>query len=132
MWLFPAMVAYPEKQRKCQEELDAVVGRSRLPTFEDRDHLPYVTATVRELLRWRPTAPLGVFLYASVATTAHLRHGFRCSARYKTGRKILLPIEKRLNSFARMTGMKAILSLKAHTVLPISGTPPSIHSKVLG
>ena len=93
-WFFPAMVAYPEKQRKCQEELDAVVGRSRLPTFEDREHLPYLTATVREILRWRPAAPLGVFFYASVVNTAHLRHAFRCSARYQTGRKITAPYWK--------------------------------------
>jgi len=54
-----AMIAYPEKQKKCQEELDRVIGTSRMPTFEDQDHLPYVNATVRELLRWRPAFPLG-------------------------------------------------------------------------
>jgi hypothetical protein len=61
LWFFLAMVAYPDKQRKCQEELDTVVGRSRMPTFEDRDKLPYMKATVRELLRWRPIAPVGGF-----------------------------------------------------------------------
>jgi cytochrome P450 len=54
-----AMIAYPEKQKKCQEELDAVVGRSRLPTFKDSNNLPYLQATIRELLRWRPIAPIG-------------------------------------------------------------------------
>lgn len=54
-----AMIAYPEKQNKCQEELDRVIGSSRMPTFEDQDHLPYVNATVRELLRWRPAFPVG-------------------------------------------------------------------------
>jgi cytochrome P450 len=53
------MIAYPAKQRKCQEELDNIVGRSRMPTFEDRDNLPYLKATVRELLRWRAISPLG-------------------------------------------------------------------------
>jgi len=54
-----AMIAYPEKQKKCQEELDRVIGPARMPTFEDRNNLPYVSATVRELLRWRPVIPLG-------------------------------------------------------------------------
>jgi hypothetical protein len=60
-WLMLAMIAFPEKQKKCQDELDAVVGRSRLPTFKDRENLPYLQATIRELLRWRPVAPLGKF-----------------------------------------------------------------------
>ncbi|KAJ7697080.1 cytochrome P450 [Mycena metata] len=53
-WFFLAMVLYPEVQSKIQEELDTVVGRSRLPTFADRDHLPYLQATVREVGRWHP------------------------------------------------------------------------------
>jgi len=59
-WFMLAMIAYPEQQRKIQEELDAVVGRSRLPTFEDRDKLQYLQAAVRELLRWRPFVPFAV------------------------------------------------------------------------
>ena len=58
-WFVLAMISFPDKQRKCQEELDAVVGRSRMPTFADRDHLPYLRATVREALRWRPATPVG-------------------------------------------------------------------------
>ena len=54
-----AMIAYLEKQRKCQEELDAVIGRSRMPTFADSDSLPYLCATLREALRWRTVSPLG-------------------------------------------------------------------------
>ena len=54
-----AMTAYPEVQRKCQEELDAVVGNDRLPTFSDRDELPYLSTTLKEVIRWGPTTPLG-------------------------------------------------------------------------
>lgn len=54
-----AMIAHPEQQKKCQDELDNVVGRFRMPTLKDQDSLPYLRATVRELLRWRPIAPLG-------------------------------------------------------------------------
>ncbi|KAH9162719.1 cytochrome P450 [Lactarius sanguifluus] len=54
-----AMTAYPEVQRKCQAELDAVVGNDRLPTFADRDQLPYIATMLKEVIRWGPTTPLG-------------------------------------------------------------------------
>lgn len=53
------MTLYPEVMRRAQAELDAVVGRGRLPTFADRPNLPYVDAIVKEALRWRPTSSLG-------------------------------------------------------------------------
>jgi len=59
-WGLLGLLAFPDKQKKCQDELDAVVGRSRMPTFEDMDNLPYMKATVREALRWRPLSPFGV------------------------------------------------------------------------
>jgi cytochrome P450 len=55
-----AMIAYPETQVRAQAELDAVVGRDRLPTFADYPHLPYVRAMVKEILRWKTVAPLGL------------------------------------------------------------------------
>ena len=54
-----AMVLYPDVQKRAQAEIDSVVGKYRLPTFEDRDSLPYVNATMREVLRWGIVAPLG-------------------------------------------------------------------------
>jgi cytochrome P450 len=54
-----AMAWYPDKMRKAQHEIDVVVGRGRLPTFDDAPNLPYVRAVVVEVLRWRPVAPLG-------------------------------------------------------------------------
>lgn len=60
-----AMQLYPDVQRKIQAELDAVVGRSRMPTFSDRDRLPYLRATVREVLRWHPVDPVGAFSFNS-------------------------------------------------------------------
>jgi cytochrome P450 len=54
------MIAFPEVQRRAQAELDAVVGRDRLPTFDDAHRLPYVRAIIEEVLRWRPNVPLGV------------------------------------------------------------------------
>ncbi|KAF9023889.1 cytochrome P450 [Hymenopellis radicata] len=46
--------------RKAQMELDAVVGRTRLPNFEDRSNLPFINAIILEALRWRPVLPLAV------------------------------------------------------------------------
>ena len=59
-WWMLAMLAYPESQARAQAELDAVVGRARLPTFADYSHLPYIRAIVKEILRWRTVAPLGL------------------------------------------------------------------------
>ena len=55
-----AMIAFPEVQCRAQTEIDAVVGRDRLPTFSDASRLPYVCAIVKEILRWRPGVPFGV------------------------------------------------------------------------
>ncbi|KAH8118942.1 cytochrome P450 [Phellopilus nigrolimitatus] len=54
-----AMVLNPEVQRRAQEEIDRVVGIDRLPTFEDKEYLPYVNAICKESLRWQPVTPLG-------------------------------------------------------------------------
>jgi len=53
------MLRYPNIQQKAQDELDSVIGRDRLPTFEDRPRLPFIDAVCKEVLRWNPVAPLG-------------------------------------------------------------------------
>ncbi|KAI0049074.1 cytochrome P450 [Auriscalpium vulgare] len=58
--LFLAMTIFPDVQRKAHEEIDAVIGNDRLPTFADRAHLPYVEALVSEILRWGTVTPLGL------------------------------------------------------------------------
>jgi cytochrome P450 len=55
-----AMVLHPHVFRKAQEELDRVVGLDRLPDFSDRHSLPYITAIIKECLRWNPVSPLPV------------------------------------------------------------------------
>ncbi|KAI0031850.1 cytochrome P450 [Vararia minispora EC-137] len=59
-WWSLAMLAYPDCQKRAQDELDAVVGRHRLPTFSDFPHLHYIRAVVKEALRWRPVDPIGL------------------------------------------------------------------------
>ncbi|KAI0670932.1 cytochrome P450 [Trametes maxima] len=60
MGFFLAMSQYPEVRKKAQAELDAVVGRDRLPDYTDRDDLVYVNAIVKECLRWHVVIPLGL------------------------------------------------------------------------
>ncbi|KAL5497934.1 hypothetical protein ACEPAH_2865 [Sanghuangporus vaninii] len=55
-----AMVLYPEAIRKGQEELDRVIGKNNLPTFEDRAKLPYIEAICNECLRWQTVTPIAV------------------------------------------------------------------------
>ncbi|KAF2748161.1 cytochrome P450 [Sporormia fimetaria CBS 119925] len=62
---FLALVTHPETLRAAQQELDAVVGNSRTPTFNDEANLPYIRAFVKEVLRWRPVAVLGGTPHAS-------------------------------------------------------------------
>ncbi|KAI9452763.1 cytochrome P450, partial [Lactarius psammicola] len=57
---FLAMVLYPDAQRRAQMEIDRVVGTARLPDFGDETTLPYVSALVKEVMRWHPVAPIAV------------------------------------------------------------------------
>ena len=57
-----AMSLFPDAQRQAQEEIDRVIGGSRLPTLADRGRLPYVTALLNEVYRWRPVVSLGLSL----------------------------------------------------------------------
>ena len=58
--LFVAMSRWPRVQQKAQAELDAVVGPHRMPTFADRDALPYLNALLKELNRWHTSTPTGL------------------------------------------------------------------------
>jgi cytochrome P450 len=62
--LFLALVLYPHVQQRAQAELDAVVGRDRLPTFEDRPRLPFIEAICKELMRWQMVTPIGSSFHA--------------------------------------------------------------------
>ncbi|KAF7776140.1 hypothetical protein Agabi119p4_4533 [Agaricus bisporus var. burnettii] len=57
---FLAMTLYPQVAKRAKVELDEVVGTNRLPTFEDRDSLPYINALVKEVFRWYTVVPLAV------------------------------------------------------------------------
>jgi len=60
MTFFLMMVVNQGAQEKAQAEIDAVVGKDRLPTIDDRPLLPYLDAIFREILRYSPVAPLSI------------------------------------------------------------------------
>lgn len=47
-----AMLMHPEAQKTAQKEIESVLSGGRLPDLEDRDSLPYVTALVKECIRY--------------------------------------------------------------------------------
>ena len=49
------MILFPAVQKKGQEELDRVIGSSRLPSWDDRSDLPYIRGIVEETLRCATT-----------------------------------------------------------------------------
>jgi len=57
---FLACMCHPEWIKSAQTEIDAVVGPNRLPNFSDREHMPYIEAVCREVLRWRPVARIAI------------------------------------------------------------------------
>ncbi|KAJ6559579.1 cytochrome P450 [Mycena capillaripes] len=61
-----AMLLHPEIQKRAQSEIDSVLGCDRLPTFDDKPALPYITALVKEMLRWNPPSPLGIPHFVAV------------------------------------------------------------------
>jgi cytochrome P450 len=52
------LTKYQDVQRKVQKELDEVVGKERLPTFDDRANLPYLERFINEVMRVLPLNPL--------------------------------------------------------------------------
>lgn len=62
-WGILYMITWPKIQRKVQQEMDAVIGRSRLPTIEDRNMLPYTEAVLMEIQRCASIVPLSVLHY---------------------------------------------------------------------
>ncbi|KAG2140543.1 cytochrome P450 [Suillus bovinus] len=54
-----AMACFPEVQTRMREEIYRVIGTGRLPSFADRERLPYINAAIKEVYRWKPNTPLG-------------------------------------------------------------------------
>ncbi|KAJ7613351.1 cytochrome P450 [Mycena polygramma] len=55
-----AIMDHPEVLNKLHQEIDATVGRDRLPDFGDRANLPYMEAVLSETWRWGVPAPINL------------------------------------------------------------------------
>ncbi|KAM9477418.1 cytochrome P450 1B1 [Clarias gariepinus] len=59
-WIVLLLVRYPDIQKRIQEEVDKVVDRSHLPSFEDLPRLPYVMAFIYEMMRFSSFIPVTI------------------------------------------------------------------------
>ncbi|RDI82648.1 hypothetical protein Vi05172_g7442 [Venturia inaequalis] len=55
-----ALCIFPSVVSRAQEEINSVVGNNRLPTFSDRERLPFTNGIVKEAWRWNPVGPMGL------------------------------------------------------------------------
>ena len=57
-----ALISHPAAQHRARAEVDRVCGAApasrRLPRVADMAAMPYLSACVKEVLRWRPTVPV--------------------------------------------------------------------------
>ena len=51
LWVLLFLAVYPEEQKKCQDEIDSVVGNSRNVTLSDKPNLPFCEAFICEVQR---------------------------------------------------------------------------------
>ncbi|MEE6506783.1 hypothetical protein FKM82_007853 [Ascaphus truei] len=59
-WALRLMLAYPEIQKKIQNEIDDVLGSQKCPSLEDRVRLPYTDAVIHEVQRFASIIPTGL------------------------------------------------------------------------
>ncbi|KAH0504584.1 steroid 17-alpha-hydroxylase/17,20 lyase [Microtus ochrogaster] len=57
-WIVAFLLHNPEVMKKIQKEIDQHIGFNCTPTFNDRNRLLMLEATIREVLRIRPVAPV--------------------------------------------------------------------------
>eukprot|EP00250_Pteridium_aquilinum_P003848 c14123_g1_i1 orf=82-1644(-) len=57
-WVLVSLIDEPEEMKKVQEELEKVVGMSRLVEEADIPNLPYLQAATKEAMRLHPVGPL--------------------------------------------------------------------------
>ncbi|XP_073934513.1 steroid 17-alpha-hydroxylase/17,20 lyase isoform X2 [Castor canadensis] len=57
-WIVAFLLHNPQIKKKLHEEIDQNIGFGRTPTVSDRTHLLFLEATIREVLRIRPVAPM--------------------------------------------------------------------------
>ncbi|XP_035696122.1 cytochrome P450 2D3-like isoform X2 [Branchiostoma floridae] len=72
-WAVFLMAVYPDVQARIHRELDTVLGPDGEVTLDKRAALPFLDATISEVLRFRPAAP---FMYRCATKDSKLRDYF--------------------------------------------------------
>ena len=57
-WALAELIRHDDITKTLQDELDRVIGKDRLLSEEDIPNLPYLQATVKEIMRLHPVLPL--------------------------------------------------------------------------
>ena len=68
-WALLYLIHNPDVQQRLHQELDQVIGAERLPELEDKKNLPYLEATITEILRLSSIGPLSIPHKTTVDTT---------------------------------------------------------------
>ncbi|KAJ7691746.1 cytochrome P450 [Mycena rosella] len=59
---FFAMMLHPSAQARAQDEVDHfLASEHRIPTLHDQAAFPYIGCILKEVLRWAPASPIGLF-----------------------------------------------------------------------
>ncbi|XP_013390814.1 cytochrome P450 2J6-like [Lingula anatina] len=58
-WSLVHLMKRPDVQKKVQQEIDQVIGQGRVAKMEDKARMPFTEATILEVFRMSPVAPLG-------------------------------------------------------------------------
>jgi len=54
------MLLYPDVQARARAEINQIVKHNQMPSIDDKDSLPYLSAVLLEVLRYYPPTPLGL------------------------------------------------------------------------
>ncbi|GFY48031.1 cytochrome P450 18a1 [Trichonephila inaurata madagascariensis] len=68
-WCLYIVAAYPDVQRKIQEEIMDVLGAERSPEFLDQKSMPFTHAVILEVMRWKSIVPINVLRYTLANTS---------------------------------------------------------------
>ncbi|GFQ73965.1 vitamin D 25-hydroxylase, partial [Trichonephila clavata] len=68
LWFLYSMAAFPDVQKKVQQEISEIIGTERDPEYLDMKCMPFTHAVIMELMRWKTIVPLNIMHYTLADT----------------------------------------------------------------